>query len=1441
MSLIERLNQLADEQAEAEAVMLATDVPRSATDIDRQLTQDLADFDEDPEVRKAANDALASNDPAVITMFLNKGLPVLRAAAVARQKEIAAENRATVQKWTTTGGPIARKRATEVLATNDDDRIADFIAVGKATADEMDAKAVKDAEAEAKRIQARVEQMVALGGYEVKLVGQLALDSEDPEVIADFYNNGFKVASKSDADGQREIQEALTARTKAVSDLVDLAQRSTQAATARQQIIEASVTATKELTLTASTMALANNYAKQGDAIYAQDLPIRKAGGKTHTADLTKLLADARAASTQTARHAGLVSANAGVANVAAQTLVKTGLSHGVDWAEVLDAQKSAGEAAKLAAETAVYAAEATEAASKALDADRNATVQANNAVKYRKSAEAHQAAAEKQAALAAKLAESAQAAERDAKKQRERAEKDAREAWQHASNAETHYKNAVVQRNIARQAMLTAVKQEAVARQAALNAIKHNDDVKAKGAVEKKLLDDFMAAGKHFSKVTKDADAATRRAAKALETTNGKEFHAATLAAKAAKAEGTADWLKAVQAADAARVEADGARVLSDKAQAEAKTAAGASKLAADAAATAERAAANAHAEANAARNEANAAHRNALDAADAANRAIKDAQKANADAQAAVTAARSAITHATAAKSDAELTQKAAEASWQEAGIASFQSRIAGRSAINARLTSMAIADPAAKAVDLAAEYSETDNDAAMAVDIATTAMVFGEQQSTSAGKHAEDADAAVRHAVEQAAKADAQVLPAFTAAKKAADAAAAAVKSSKVAIDAAIGAGKHAEATIEAADSAAEADGTASRYAEGAERMAAEASQDAAVARQSSNNAQRFAASAKQAAVNANKIANLMDGAATSAKKLADAMLKTAAKIATNADHLLEMLPQVLDAERQIYQGAWLKWMHDKIDWALGDIPFVSPALEAAAVSFVDMVGGIWYMGNCFFGGSPAGGDKKDYVPPYKDPSWVPDSNVACGMLHDGVMDIVNNPLSLLHWDELKEGKYAEALGMFAVDVGLFKLSTFGKVAKGIDILKAGLPKTLAGVLSKDLAAGIAKFGAEAMDKALAKLGSINLSKILELGDELGSKLKLKFDDVELSALKKALVIRGFDKVEKMLRDLGDLPVIDGIKKLLKEADPAERLRGCLLNSFSGETLVVMAVGPPKPIRKVLRGDRVLATDPKARTTSVEVVTEVHQNRDTALADVQVAGANFGPSVIHTTQDHQFWNHSSRAWTRAADLKPATNLLTPVGDTVKVVSVAAFVGSRTMYNLTISSKHTYYVMAGASPVLVHNDDGCKLALGPDNAGKMKAWAENNDFDHFMDDKLWRGPVRLMIEGGKVELHVNLDGMGVPGVSPNTKFLRALEDGMGENPYATSEEMTWIGRSVYHNLRSWDSVKFYDEGGLLPKGAIPEPDWEKVLGTKFLNDPNFLIRVKIKDIDDF
>ncbi|MEE3920555.1 polymorphic toxin-type HINT domain-containing protein [Micromonospora sp. BRA006-A] len=81
--------------------------------------------------------------------------------------------------------------------------------------------------------------------------------------------------------------------------------------------------------------------------------------------------------------------------------------------------------------------------------------------------------------------------------------------------------------------------------------------------------------------------------------------------------------------------------------------------------------------------------------------------------------------------------------------------------------------------------------------------------------------------------------------------------------------------------------------------------------------------------------------------------------------------------------------------------------------------------------------------------------------------------------------------------------------------------------------------------------------------------------------------------------------------------------------------------------------------------------------------------------GDAVLVTTEDHPFWNRTEREWQRADELNPGDLVLAPDGGADHVGGLRpASVHTSLAFNLTVNGLHTYYVMAGDTPVLVHND---------------------------------------------------------------------------------------------------------------------------------------------------
>ncbi|MET7951227.1 LamG-like jellyroll fold domain-containing protein [Micromonospora sp. NPDC005324] len=168
----------------------------------------------------------------------------------------------------------------------------------------------------------------------------------------------------------------------------------------------------------------------------------------------------------------------------------------------------------------------------------------------------------------------------------------------------------------------------------------------------------------------------------------------------------------------------------------------------------------------------------------------------------------------------------------------------------------------------------------------------------------------------------------------------------------------------------------------------------------------------------------------------------------------------------------------------------------------------------------------------------------------------------------------------------------------------------------------------------------------------------------------------------------------------------------------HSFDPATRVLMADGSTKAIKDIALGDKVAATDPEAEETAAKKVTALHVNQDRDLTNITVRDANSGKStVLKTTQHHPFWDATDRKWVDAADLKVGHRLLVHddkrlegdgtgagmggggPGAQVSVVEVQNLGGDAEMRDLTVADIHTYYVIAGTTPVLVHNNNACEL----------------------------------------------------------------------------------------------------------------------------------------------
>ncbi|MFB7677595.1 RHS repeat-associated core domain-containing protein [Kitasatospora purpeofusca] len=152
-----------------------------------------------------------------------------------------------------------------------------------------------------------------------------------------------------------------------------------------------------------------------------------------------------------------------------------------------------------------------------------------------------------------------------------------------------------------------------------------------------------------------------------------------------------------------------------------------------------------------------------------------------------------------------------------------------------------------------------------------------------------------------------------------------------------------------------------------------------------------------------------------------------------------------------------------------------------------------------------------------------------------------------------------------------------------------------------------------------------------------------------------------------------------------------------RAC--KSFPAGTPVLLADGSTKPIEELTEGDLVVATDPQTGESSAKPVTDtILTPDDTGFTDLTlVAGDGRGtaePAVLTSTYHHPYWDVTTQRWTNAGDLAVGDELRTADGGTATVAATRTYrTAPRPAHNLTVADLHTYYVLAGRTPVLVHN----------------------------------------------------------------------------------------------------------------------------------------------------
>ncbi|MEV7279498.1 polymorphic toxin-type HINT domain-containing protein [Streptomyces sp. NPDC093111] len=263
--------------------------------------------------------------------------------------------------------------------------------------------------------------------------------------------------------------------------------------------------------------------------------------------------------------------------------------------------------------------------------------------------------------------------------------------------------------------------------------------------------------------------------------------------------------------------------------------------------------------------------------------------------------------------------------------------------------------------------------------------------------------------------------------------------------------------------------------------------------------------------------------------------------------------------------------------------------------------------------------------------------------------------------------------------------------------------------------------------------------------------------------------------------------------------KEADSGGS-SGC--NSFVPGTEVLMADGTSKAIEEVRLGDEVLATDEtsgatKAKPVVARIIGEGQKNLVEITIDTDGTKGD-AKEKITATDGHPFWVPSLHKWLKATDLKAGEWLRTSSGTWVQVTEVRRWTQQKRVHNLTVGDLHTYYVLAGATPTLVHNDS-CPTEGDQIEGKATSTWTPDDHYSDAAVGKRSEGNADLAewFEAGE-EIH---DLVAMYRANPNMPARHGTaSDGLDHfngsdlNPRQRSQWDSWRGNDTAGSLIYWN-----------------------------------------------
>lgn len=921
------------------------------------------------------------------------------------------------------------------------------------------------------------------------------------------------------------------------------------------------------------------------------------------------------------------------------------GLLVGQQKAQVTKASTAAIEALSKAGDTA-YAATRAAAGDSATIAARAVTQAAQSKAAFRTAA-ANEARAQAKAA-----AEAAAVQAQNAKAARDVAKAKLAETQKAEADAKAAAADAKAKRLAAEAEEATAKKEKETAAAKQAEAAQHKENAQGYANQAKDAKDKAEASESTARTKRQDAEAARDRAKDKRDSAWDAANKANTARAKANAKDAYAEAHESDSDAKESRAAADEADKHADDAEAAATSARSEADLATQAAADADAAATRAEAAAKRARSHADAAQAAKL-RADAAVRtatsaaadAIKASQDAASAARTAVKLADEAEKHAADAKAQADASKAEAVKAVAGAADAAGHAYTTAQASQDAGNAAQQVAAPANDAVQLGAPYVTTDSAAGLAVLAGQSSKSIAEQQRAVAEAHAANARKNAEQATSLANAATGDAKAAYTLAAEAAGFAADARKSAKEALGYAAEAAKYAADAQASLARTIEYDRQATADAEAADRAAGRAENYATQARSSADQAaldataaRTAAAEAEQAAKDARAAADRADAEAT----LAEEAAKDAQKYAESAQQAVDEAARK-EANQVVQDGAGtgvggVFYIIDKMTEAgpakpLNKCDYVPQGCTVTYELNVNITVSYYFCANPEVPATEAGCPQEDTV--FLKTETLPNQK------QEWTHHFSFGEITRIGWQNL----FGDTVGAVLYEIVL------GDVARCYHGDKSSCAWFASNFIPGKAFTKVAD-AIRALDAAM-KTG-------IGVADAFKALKALEVNPETLAAIERGVHV-------------------------YEEARTA-----CRINSFPGGTEVVLADGSRKAIRDVRFGDRLLASDPTTGRTRGEPVTRTFSHPSDDLLDIALANGG----SLTSTPGHQVYV-PGRGWTLASDLRAGDSLRTPDGTLRTVAAVRDRDEStpRTVYDLTVSGLHTFYAVAGSTPVLVHN----------------------------------------------------------------------------------------------------------------------------------------------------